>query len=78
MSEDGFQSRFHERFGRRPLWGFSSDPIIRTLRINGVLVDNVIETTNAHGDPLYFWYYSNFPPITGEPEDIIISFDEME
>jgi len=68
----------YERIGRRPLHGMSHDPIIHTLRINGILVDYVIETTNRDGDPLFFWYFSDFPPFEGDREDIIISFDEYE
>lgn len=75
MEEGEFQSRFFERLGRRPLYGYSHDSIIHDLKINGLPVDHVFETTNIHGEPLFFWYYSDFPVITGEPEDIIISFD---
>ena len=65
----------YERLGRRPLYGHSHDPIIKNLSINGIPVEHVIETTNAQGNPLFFWYYSDFPLIEGGPEDIIISFD---
>jgi len=79
LADDGFDafgmSRFHTRLGRRPLLGFSPNPNIRNLTINGVPVDYVIETTNAHGAPLFFWYYSDFPPIYGEKEDIIICLE---
>jgi len=65
----------YQNLSRRPLWGYSHDPIIRNLSINGIPVEHVIETTNAQGNPLFFWYYSDFPLIEGGPEDIIISFD---
>jgi len=68
----------YERIGRRPLYGVSYDPIIHTLSINGIPVDYVIETTNIHGDPLFLWYFSDFPLLEGSQEDIIISFDEYE
>jgi len=69
---------YYERIGRRPLYGASHDPIIHSLRINGIPVDYVIETTNIHGDPLFLWYFSDFPPFEGDREDIVISFDEYE
>ena len=79
FSKDGVSaetvSRLYERIGRRPLDGYSHDPIIHNLSINGIPVEHVIETTNAQGNPLFFWYYSDFPLIEGGPEDIIISFD---
>ena len=77
LADDGLYmlGRFHTRLGRRPLLGFSTDPSIRNLTINGVPVDYVIETTNAHGAPLFFWYYSDFPPIYGEKEDISICLE---
>ena len=68
----------YERIGRRPLYGVSYDSTIHTLRINGIPVDYVIETTNIDGEPLFFWYFSNFPPFEGDQEDIIISFDGYE
>jgi len=61
--------------GRRPLVGFSPDPNIRNLTINGIPVDYVVETTNVRGEPLFFWYYSDFPPIYGEREDIVICLE---
>jgi len=69
---------FCERMDRRPLHGTSYDSIIHTLRINGILVDYAIETTNIHGDPLFFWYFSDFSPLEGSQEDIIISFNGYE
>jgi len=71
-------SALYDRLGRRPLHGTSYNPIVNSLSINGEQVHHVLETTDARGNRLFFWYFSDFPLITGEPEDIIVSFEYEE
>jgi len=79
LTDEGIGGRanryFRETLGRRPLYGTYRHVFVRDLSINGIPVDHVFEHTTASGEQVFFWYISDFPPVTGPREDIIISFD---
>jgi len=82
LTDEGIGGRanryFRETLGRRPLYGTYRHALIRDLSINGIPVDHVFEHITARGERVFFWYFSDFPPITGLREDIIISFDPAQ
>jgi len=70
-----------DTLGRRPVHGFSHEEKIHNLTINGYSVNYVIllEEASDHplfGEvPLFFWYFSDLPLVSGPAEDIVISFE---
>ena len=86
-TEEGFfgtgNRNLREDLNRFPLYGISHDNKIYSLSINGISVEHVVLLSEGVMFPmidypvnLYFWYFSDFPPITGATENIIISFGE--
>lgn len=71
----GINRRFREEFGRQPLHGTYRHELVRNLSINGITVEHVFRHVNAQGEQIFLWYFSDFPPVTGPREDIIISFE---
>jgi len=79
----------YRSINRTPLHGFSTDPNIFYLNINGqapdyVIVSNVRPPIRALGEEgeevtVYFWYFADFDWSFAEgdfgPEDIVITFD---
>ena len=67
----------YRTLGRRPLYGFAYKESIHYLSINGYPVDHIILIRESEfGErPLYFWYFADFPLITGPAKDILISFE---
>ena len=66
-------SRQEIRSGRSPLYGFSHDPEIQSLSINGISVDDVILIDENNS--LFFWYFSDFPRFEGTIEEMVVTFD---